>query len=59
MKKKENAGREVAEGLGLTVSAVEFHGVGRQLNRNSTFGRLWKLKILHLPICAEHVDIED
>lgn len=43
----------------LTVSAVELHGVGRQLDGNAAVVGLWKFKILHLAVRAEHIHIQD
>lgn len=45
--------------LERTITTVEFHGIGRQLDRNTTPAALGKLEILNLPICAQHVNIQN
>ena len=43
----------------LTIAAVQLHCVGRQLDGDALLAELWKLKVLHLPISAEDIDVQD
>lgn len=42
----------------LTVFAVDFDGVGGELQCGSTLVGLRKPEIVHLPIGAQHIDIQ-
>lgn len=46
-------------GLERTITTVELHSIGRQLDRNTTPAALGKPEILNLPICAQHVNIQN
>lgn len=50
---------EFARGLERTITTVEFHRIGRQLDRNTTPAALGKPEILNLSICAQHVNIQN
>ena len=43
----------------LTTPAVEFDGVGGQLDGCAWLAGLREPQILHLPLCAEDIDVED
>lgn len=43
----------------FTVSTVQLDGVSRQLDGDAVLAALWKLKILHLAVGAQHVHVEN
>lgn len=51
--------RTCVRGSERTITTVELHSIGRQLDRNATPAALGKPEILNLPICAQHVNIQN
>jgi len=44
--------KDVSTAVSLTIFAVDFNSVGRELKSRSTLACLWKSEVLHLAVSA-------